>query len=120
MHVVVCKRHRVGVERVRLQDFGAGLKVFAVDRLDDVRLRQREQIVVALKGRRPLREPLAAIAGFIRPVPLDRRTHRAVDHHDPPAQSRRQLVGAVGADICLAADVFGGAQTDSFLSGRRP
>ena len=32
---------------------------------------------------RPLREPLAAVAGLVESVALDRRTHRAIDHQDP-------------------------------------
>jgi hypothetical protein len=86
-----------------------------VDPGDDLRLRQVEQVVVALKRGRPLREPIAAVAGLVRPVALDRRSHRAVDHHDPLAQNSRQFVGAVGADVRLK-----GGHVHSFRSGRRP
>jgi hypothetical protein len=86
-----------------------------VDPLDDLGLRQVEQVVIALKSGRPLREPLAAVTGLVRSVPLDRRAHRAVDHHDPLAQSCRQFVGAVGADVGLK-----GVHVHSFLNGRRP
>ena len=72
-----------------------------MDSSDDVRLREGEKVVVALKRRRPLDEPLAAISGLIRSVPLDRRAHRAVDHHDPLAQRCRQFIGAVRTDVWL-------------------
>ena len=91
-----------------------------MDPLDDLRLRQIEQVVVALKSGRPLCEPLAAVAGLVRPVPLDRRAHRAVDHHDPLAQSSRQLVGAVGADVRLKDIRLRGVHMQSFRNGRRP
>ena len=65
-------------------------------------------------------EPFAAVAGLVRPVPLDRRAHRAVDHHDPLAQSSRQFIGAVGADVRLPDPWLKGVHVRSFRNGRRP
>ena len=62
----------------------------------------------------------AAVAGLVRPVPLDRRAHRAVDHHDPLAESSRQFVGAVGADVRRESFRLSGVHVRSFRSGRRP
>ena len=64
-----------------------------MDRGDDVRLGQGEQIVVADQVAGPVGEPLAAVAGLVRAVALDRRAHRAVDHHDPLAQGSRHRQG---------------------------
>ena len=61
-----------------------------------VGLGQREQVVVALQVARPVREPLAAVAGLGRTVPLDRRAHRAVDDQDPLAQGGGERLGGVG------------------------
>ena len=99
VHVVIGQRHRVRVERVGLQDVGAGLQVLAVDALDDLRLRQVQQVVVALQRARPLPEPVAAVPVLVGAVALDRGAHRAVDHHDAPAQRGGQFIGAIGADV---------------------
>ena len=115
LHAVVGERDRVGIEGVGLQDVRAGLQVLPVDSLDDVWLGQGEQVVVADQIAGPVFEPLTAVPGLVGPVPLDRRAHRAVDHHDPPTQRGRQIVGAVRADVRLER-----AQSQSFLGGRRP
>ena len=120
VHVVVGQRDRVRVERVGLEDVGTRLEVLAVDPLDDLRLGQVEQVIVALQSGRPLAEPFAAVAGLVRTVPLDRRAHRAVDHHDPLAQSSRQFIGAVGADVRLPDPGLKGVHVRSFHNGRRP
>jgi hypothetical protein len=91
-----------------------------VDPLDDLRLRQVEQVVVALQIARPVLEPLAAVAGLVRSVPLDRRAHRAVDHHDPLAQRSGQFVGAVGADVRLTDVRRWGVHSALLPHGRRP
>ncbi|SKX11954.1 Uncharacterised protein [Mycobacteroides abscessus subsp. massiliense] len=83
--------------------------------LDDVRLRQSEQIVIADEVARPVGEPYAAVSGLVGPVALDRRTHRAVDHQDPLFKSSGQRVRAVGSDIRLQI-----GHVHSFQSGRRP
>ena len=99
LHAVVGEGHRVGVEGVGLDDVGAGVEVLAVDRGDDVGLGEREQVVVALEVARPVGEALAAVARLGRPVALDRRAHRAVDHQDPLAEQRGELLGGVRADV---------------------
>ena len=81
---------------------------------DDVRLRERQQVVVADQVARPVREPLTAVAGLVGPVALDRRAHGAVEHQDPLAQGRGQLLGEVGAELRvteLGVPLGGGATT---------
>ena len=65
-----------------------------------VGLRQREQVVVADEVARAVGEALTAVARLVGTVALDRRTHRAVEHHDPLAQDRRQRGGGVGRGRC--------------------
>src|SRR5687767_14389417 len=60
-HLVVAQGDAVGVERVGLDDVGAGPEVLAVDGRDDLGLGEGEEVVVALHVARPLGEPLAAV-----------------------------------------------------------
>ena len=99
LQAVVGEGHRVGVEGVGLDDVGARVEVLAVDRGDDVGLGEGEQVVVALEVGGPVGEALAAVALLGRPVALDRRAHRAVDHQDPLAEQRGELLGGVRADV---------------------
>ncbi|CAB4945373.1 unannotated protein [freshwater metagenome] len=97
LEAVVGERDRVGVEGVRLDDVGARAEVLLVDRPDDVRLRDRQQVVVADQVAGVVGEALPAVAGLVGPVALDGRAHRTVQHHDPLAQDRSEGVGGVGA-----------------------
>ena len=92
---VVGLRHGVRVERVRLDDVGAGLEVLPVDAADDVRTRQHEHVVVALEidardprtDRRGSRAPRGAGAESSCPSP--RRARRC----DRPAIRSSTRVG---------------------------
>ena len=91
--------------------------------LDDVRLRQGEQVVVADERSFGHSEPIAAVAGLVRPVALDRRAHRAVDDHDPPDPGGRSSSVQSGRMFGSPSVGFGWviqARAQSFLSGRRP
>ena len=68
-----------------------GLEVLAMDGLDDLRLRQAQQVVVALQILRPILEPLPAKAGLVQFVGLDHGAHRAVENDDALAQQALQL-----------------------------
>ena len=101
LEAVVGQRDRVGVEGVGLDDVRAGAEVVLVDRADHLGLRDREQVVVADEVARVVGEPLAAVAGLVGPVALDRGAHGPVEHHDPLAQDRREGVGGVGTVLRL-------------------
>ncbi len=101
LEAVVGQRDRGGVERVGLDDVRAGPEVLLVDRADDVRLRDRQQVVVADQVAGVVGEALPAVAGLVGAVTLDRGAHRAVEHHDPLAQGRREGVGGVRAVLRL-------------------
>ena len=68
-----------------------------MDSFDDLRLREREQVVQALEVTAPLSEPLAAIGPFIELVLLHHRAHRAVEDNDAFAQQTLQSLSS----ICL-------------------
>jgi hypothetical protein len=69
-----------------------------VDAGDDLGLGDAEQVVVALDVAGPVREALAAVAGLVRAVPLDRGPHGAVEHEDALLEQRGQLGRGVGAE----------------------
>jgi hypothetical protein len=94
-HAVVGERDRGRVEGVGLDDVRAGLEVLLVDLPDDVRLGEREQVVVADEVGGPVGETLPAVAGLVGTVSLDRGPHRSVEHHDPLAQDRGEGCGRV-------------------------
>ncbi len=59
-----------------------GFQVGLVNVLDDLRLGQRQQVVVALEVARPVAEPFAAVAGLVELVALDHGAHGAVQDQD--------------------------------------
>ena len=100
LHLVVGQRDDLRVEGVRLDDVGAGLEVLEVDGADDVRLGQRQQVVVALHVGVPVGETLPAVPRLVRPVPLDRRSHGPVQDQDAFPHRGREVVGGVWAYEC--------------------
>ncbi len=81
-HVVIRHRNRGGVEAVGFQNIRARRQILGVDFLDDVRLCQAQQVVVAFQVVREVGKARAAIVGFVELVRLDHRPHRAVKHED--------------------------------------
>jgi hypothetical protein len=100
-HVVVAQADRVGVEGVGLDEVGAGREVLAVDAGDDVGRGEDQQVVVAAQVARPVGEAVAAEVLLGEPVPLDHRAHRAVEDEDPVGEEGAELLGGVGAQVCL-------------------
>ena len=94
---VVGLRHRVGIERVGLDDVRAGLEVRAVYAADDVGPRERQDVVVALEIAAVMQEPLAAVAALIQPMLLHHRAHGAVEQHDALIQQAPQALAALPA-----------------------
>ena len=107
LHAVVAQRDRGGVEGVGLDEVGAGGEVLLVDRGHQLRLGQRQQVVVALEVAGPVGEALAAVAGLVGPVALDRGAHRAVEDEDALAHELGQLRPEIGADERGVAGVVG-------------
>ena len=92
---VVGLRDAVGIEGVGLDDVGTGLEVGAVDVGDDLRARQRQDVVVALEIMAMLAKALAAIARLIELVlagswcPSRRRATRCARSSRPFSRSMR-------------------------------
>src|SRR6266478_6440106 len=67
-----------------------------MDGLDELRLRQVEQVVVSLQITRPVLEPLAPESRLVQVVRLDHRAHRAVENKDPLPQQALQFSDSFG------------------------
>jgi hypothetical protein len=89
-HAVVGLGDARCTESVRFDDVGAGREVLVVDLANDLRLRDRQQFVVALDVAPVVLEALAAIGCLVELVALDHRAHRAVEYEDAPLQQRGQ------------------------------
>ena len=81
------------VERVRLDDVGAGREVLAVDLADDVGPRQHQEVVVPLEVARVVREARPAEVRLLQAAALHHGAHRAVEHEDAAGEQGRQHRG---------------------------
>ena len=97
LQAVVGERDALRVEGVGLEEVGARLEVGAVHPADDLRLGDRQQVVVALLVVGVVGEPLPAVVGLGQAVPLDHRAHRPVEDEDALAQGGGQGGRGVGA-----------------------
>ena len=101
-------------KRVGLEDVRARHRIGKVDVLDRLRLRQRQQVVVALQMAFAADEALAAEMALLEPKPLNLRPHRAVEDQDALARRLEQLLArfasARGAVLkgCAVAEFHGG------------
>ena len=95
-HRVVFHRDGRAVEGVGLEDVGTGVEVGAVDVADDGRLRDDEQVVVALQLAGVVLEAVAAVVLLLQLELLDHGAHRAVEVDDALAQEGlKALAGRV-------------------------
>jgi hypothetical protein len=103
LEAVVGLRGRIGIESVGLDDVRAGGEVTRMDLADDLRPRQREQIVVAAQVARRIREAGAAEIGLRELVALDGRAHGPVEDQDAAIQQGAEFVGSVGLHFDLGS-----------------
>mmetsp|Transcript_22181 Transcript_22181/g.87376 ORF Transcript_22181/g.87376 Transcript_22181/m.87376 type:complete len:833 (-) Transcript_22181:42-2540(-) len=82
LRAVVRLRNGRRREGVRLHHVGARLQIAPVDRTDDVRAREGEDVVVALQALRVARKALALKVLGLQLELLQRGAHGAVHHHD--------------------------------------
>ncbi len=80
--LVVGQRDGRRVEGVGLDNVRAGLQVGLVDVADDLRLGQRQQVVVALQVARPVLEAFPPVAVLVQLVALDHGAHGTVQDQD--------------------------------------
>ena len=119
LHLVVRLRDRRRRERVRADQGRPALdQVLLVDVLDDLGLRDRQQVVVALDEHVEVLEPLRAERLLLELVLLDHRAHGAVVHGD----ARLEQLRDVGAGRVAPPDVVGKAPRVQIvrLRPRRP
>ncbi|MEZ4268571.1 MAG: hypothetical protein R3F39_19575 [Myxococcota bacterium] len=84
---VVGLGQRGRVEGVGLENVRARLEIGPVNRRDDVRPGEHQQVVVAAQIARVVLEALAPVVGLGEPVALDHRAHRPVQDEDALGQS---------------------------------
>ena len=100
-HPVVCHRGAGGVEAVGLDDIRPGFQIGAVDVLDDLRLCQRQQVIVALEIGRPVDKPLATIIGLTQFMALDHRAHGAVKDQNAVGEQGFNLAAGCHERTCV-------------------
>lgn len=88
-----------GIKGVRLDDVGAGLEIFTVNGLDDVRLRDVQDVVIEAKILGMPRKLLAAVVRFRELTRLDHRPHGAIEDDDPLLQEFPELIRAIVSGI---------------------
>ena len=80
--MVISLRNALRAEGIGLDNVGTRRKVLLVYFLDNMRLRQHQQFVVAFDVVGEIRETCAAIRFFIQLVALDHGAHRAIEHEN--------------------------------------
>jgi hypothetical protein len=70
------------IKRIRLDDIRPGFEVLPMNRLDDGRLRDVQEIVVSLEVLLPILEPFPPKRSFVELVPLDHGAHGAIKDQD--------------------------------------
>ena len=85
-HAIIGLCDRGAAEGIGFDDVGACRHVLAVDLTNDIRLRQDQQVIVALYIPRPIFEALPAVRLLVQLVALDHRAHRAVEKNDARSQ----------------------------------
>ena len=93
--MVVGLRNTGRVEGVGLDDVGSGRQVFSVDRADQFRSGQQQQVVVAFQVVRVRGETRAAVVGLLQAVALDHRAHRAIEDQNVLFEACCQFGGTV-------------------------
>ena len=82
LHVVIRHRGSGGVERIGLDDIRAGFQIGLMDGTDDLRLGERQKIVIAFEIVRKIGEARAAIIRFVELVALDHGAHGAIQQQN--------------------------------------
>src|SRR3977135_524568 len=86
LQAVIERRNRVRVERVGLDDIGAGFEILPLNGLHDLRLRDIQHVVGLAQILRMLRELGPSKGGLVKLLRLDHRAHGAIQNDDPLLQ----------------------------------
>ena len=107
---VVGHRDAVGVEGVGRDDVGPGFEVAAVDRLDRLRLGDREQVVAAAEVGRMAGEFPATKILFREAQLLDHGAHGAVEDQDTFGREALKMAGGARSGGMLHGELLSGGR----------
>ena len=88
LDTVVAHRRRIGIEGVGFENVGAGVEKLTMYVSNDLRSRNRQEIVIAFEIAGPVAESITAKVILAETVALDHRPHRAIEQHDAAFQRR--------------------------------
>ena len=103
----------IGGQKI-VADVGTGLRIGEMNRLDRMRLRQHEQIVIAAQIAWPVGETFAAEIRFAEFMRLDHRAHGTVEHENALSGGGTKFV------MAIERGHFGHQATFVSACGRRP
>ena len=89
--------NRGGVEGVGLNDVGARIKISGMNLLDDRRLGQHQQIIIAFEIAWPILETHAPEVFLLQVIALDHGAHRAIQNQDAVGEQSGQFGGAINS-----------------------
>ena len=94
--MVIRQGNSRGVKRVGLDDVGTGVQVLTVDRLDELRPGEAQEVVAPFQVIRVVGKLASAKARLIQPMGLNHGAHRAVKNGDPAPQNALQIEESFG------------------------
>ena len=97
LHAVVSHGNRGAIKGVGLKNIRTGLQVGGVNRFDNVRLGQAQQVIVALQVTRPIGKFLAPIVGLLQLIALNHGAHGTVEQQNTVGELLFEQVVAQGA-----------------------
>ncbi len=122
LELVIRHGNRGGVERVGLDNIGAGVEILNMNIGDQVGTCQAQHVVAAFKITGVIRELSPAERFFVELVRLNHRTHRAVEDGNAAGQYFAQLFFRVGHQLAFFLFPFAGrvARATKISTGRLP
>ena len=94
LHVVIRHRGGGGIEGVGLDDIRTRFQIGIVDGTDNLRLGERQKIVIAFDVMGKIGKASATIIRFVEPVALDHGSHGAVQQHNAACEDFFKQFGA--------------------------
>src|SRR6185436_821117 len=120
-HAIVGHRDRIRIEGIGFDDVCAGFQIGGVNAADDLRLRQSEQVVIALLVAAVFMKSIAVVMMGVQSMALDHGAHRAVEHEyslgEKVVQKLNALVGHAFVEIKMKNPSAGSGTGLSRFSG---